>query len=78
MEDSDLELSDEEKDENEFEPGIEEDAGGSDEQPDTDTETDSDDQERRRPLWVLFTPKIIYSIPVIPVTTIDIHGTKVI
>ncbi|KAK0142449.1 hypothetical protein N1851_019627 [Merluccius polli] len=57
--DSDLELSDDEKDEDEFEPGIEEDgeeeeeeeedAGGSDEQ--TDAETDRDEQETRRPLW---------------------------
>ncbi|KAK0132485.1 hypothetical protein N1851_032663 [Merluccius polli] len=67
MGDSDLELSDDEKDEDEFEPGIEEDgeeeeedAGGSDEQTDTDTETDRDEQETRRTLWArrssTFTP----------------------
>ena len=51
---SDLELSDDERDEDEFEPGIEDveeeedDAGGSD---DTDTETDREDQEKCCPLW---------------------------
>lgn len=74
-----MELSDDEKDEDEFEPGIvedgeeeeEEDAGGSDEQTETETDTDRDEQERRRPLWarssmyVLFGFRIINSVPVI-------------
>ncbi|XP_029300998.1 uncharacterized protein LOC115016982 [Cottoperca gobio] len=63
--DSDVELSDDERDENftllieELEEEEEEDAGGSDEQTDTDTETDRDEQDRRRPLWAkssIFTP----------------------
>ena len=37
-----MELSDDERDEDEFEPGKEE---------DTDTETDKDEQERHCPLW---------------------------
>lgn len=50
--DSDLELSDEEKDKNEFAPAeedresSEEEAGGS-----SDELTDTDEQENRRPLW---------------------------
>lgn len=66
--DSDLELSDDERHEDEFEPGIEEDgeeeeedAGGSDEQTETETETDRDEQERHRPLWARSSMYVLFS-----------------
>ena len=50
-----MELSDDERDEDEFEPGIEEDVEEEEDDArgsyDTDTETDREDQERCCPLW---------------------------